>query len=115
MQTFFKQETMPFLEKYSTVKVEPFPVLQEAERMSDIAKLWQQDFEQAKELFKSGNEEALRKALNLFTRSARSFPDSWLARQAHSYRAKILELLGEKDKAEQEKRRVMEHYILPDS
>ena len=115
LKEFFMQETLPILEKYSTVKVEPFLVLQEAERMGDIAKLWQQDFEQAKQLFESGNSDALQKALDLFTRSARSFPDSWLARQAHSYRAKILELLGEKDKAEQEKRRVMEHYILPDS
>jgi N-acetylmuramoyl-L-alanine amidase len=112
LKEFFKQETLSIIEKYSTIKIEPFPVLQEAERMSDIAKLWKQDFEQAKELFKSGNKDALQKALELFTRSARSFPDSWLAGQAHYYRARIFKLLGENNKSELEIKRIDEFYPL---
>jgi len=88
IKEFYKQETLPIFEKYSKVKVEPFPVFQEAERMSDIAKLWKQDFGMAEQLYKINNVDSLEKALELFTRSARSFPDSWLARKTHSFRAK---------------------------
>ena len=80
--------------------------------MSDIAKLWKQEFVKAKELFKSGNTDSLQKALDLFTRSARSFPYSWLAGQVHNYRARIYERLGENEKAKMEKKRIEEHYAL---
>jgi N-acetylmuramoyl-L-alanine amidase len=109
---FFWYFKKPILEKNSIVHIEPFPVLQEADRMSGIAKLWKQDFAQAKELFKSGNTEALQKALELFTRSARSFPDSWLAAKAHYYRTLIFERLGKTEKTEMEKKRIKEYYAL---
>ena len=114
LSEFFKHETLPIIEKYSIVKIEPFPVLQEAERMSDIAKLWKQDFEQAKLLFENVKEDSLQKALDLFTRSARSFPDSWLAARTHYYCAIIFEMLGENEKAKIEKQRIEEHYALQD-
>lgn len=114
IKDFFKQETHPILKKNSMVNIEPFPVFQEAERMSDIAKLWKQDFEQAKKYFKINNTDSLEKALELFTRSARSFPDSWLAGKAQNYRANIFEMLGKHKNAKLEKTRIHEHYILPD-
>ena len=110
-----QQKALPILEKYSTVKIEPFPVLQEAERMSGVAKLWKQDFVQAKELFKNGNIDSLQKSYDLFTCSIHSFPDSWLAGLAHKYRLKIFEMLGENEKAKMEKRRINEFYILQES
>ena len=60
------------------------------------------------------NAEEEQRSLELFTRSSRSLPDSWLAGQAHSNRAKIFEMLDKQNKAGEEKRRIKEHYILPD-
>lgn len=114
LKDFFSREQKPIIEKNTTVKISRFPVLKEAERMSDIVKQWKQDFIQAKELFKNGSREALLKALKLFTRSAQSFPDSWLAAKAHYYRSLILEKFGESEKAEMERKRIKEHYVLQD-
>lgn len=57
----------------------------------------------------------LEEALKLFERSARSFPDSWLAGRAHAARAEIMELLGEKEKADTIRMRVKEFYVWPDT
>lgn len=88
----------------------PFATLQEAERMSPIAKRWYQDYLDAKELMKSKNKENLQKAFDLFTQSAKSFPDSYVAGECHKYRAEILNKLGKVDEALQEEKRVREFY-----
>ena len=36
----------------------------------------------------------LNQAYELFTRSARSFPDSWVAKECHEYRSAILLKMG---------------------
>ena len=54
---------------------------------------------------------SLKKAYELFTRSARSFPDSPVARLCHAYRAEILDKTGNAKEALQEKKRVNEFYI----
>ncbi|HKK67175.1 MAG TPA: N-acetylmuramoyl-L-alanine amidase, partial [Bacteroidales bacterium] len=86
LQEFFQQPALPITEKYATIKISPFSVLQESNRMNDIARMWQQDFYNGQQLFETEDQESLQKALQLFTRSARSFPDSWLAPAAHDYR-----------------------------
>lgn len=103
------------IEAMDTVgKPEPFPVFQEAERMSPEALAWERNFREGVDLFgKNGVEEKenLEQAFELFTSSARAFPDSPVAGEAHRYRAKILEKLGKTARAAMERRRVEEFYI----
>ncbi|WP_276360801.1 N-acetylmuramoyl-L-alanine amidase [Daejeonella sp. H1SJ63] len=87
-----------------------FATLQEAERMSPVAKRWYQDYTDAKALMKSKNKEQLQKAYDLFTQSAKSFPDSYVAAKCHKYRAQILHKLGREDEAFKEENRVSEFY-----
>jgi len=59
----------------------------------------------------TGTPEALSQALYLFTLSARSFPDSWIARDCHLHRAQILDALGQREEAAMERLRAEEHYV----
>jgi N-acetylmuramoyl-L-alanine amidase len=111
LEDFFSLPPLPIKEKYSTAKVHPFRVLQESERMSEIAKRWRQDFEEGKRLMDEGTPEALERAYELFTRSARSFPDSWVARECHLYRAHILAEQGRTEEAAAEEKRVAEFCV----
>ncbi|MCX7765418.1 MAG: N-acetylmuramoyl-L-alanine amidase, partial [Candidatus Sumerlaeia bacterium] len=111
LEDFFSDPTLPILERYSTGKLPPFPTLQEAERMQEIAKRWYIDFIEGKQLLNRGDAESLQQAYELFTRSARSFPDSYLARECHAYRAFILEQQGKYESAVSERRRVAEYYV----
>ena len=58
-----------------------------------------------------GTPETLSRALELFTLSARSFPDSWVAGDCHARRAQILDALGNSDEAAMERTRAHEHYV----
>lgn len=111
LEEFFSEPILPVLERYSTGKIPPFPTLQEAERMQEIAKRWYEDFIEAKQLLERGDAESLQKAYDLFTRSSRSFPDSYIARGCHAYRAFILEQQGRYEDATIERRRVAEYYV----
>lgn len=106
LERFFSREPLPILAKNSLVKVDTFRVLQEAERMSEVARRWRQDFERAQRLATSDCPDSLRQAYLLFTRSARSFPDSYLARECHLQRARSLRLMGDHLQAEMTERRV---------
>jgi hypothetical protein len=88
-------------------------VLQEAERMDPDALKWQQDFEEGKKLMSKKDTASLHAAYELFSRSARSFPDSYVAKMCHEYRAQILAMLGRAKEAEQEKTRAHEFYVSP--
>lgn len=99
-------------ERYSTVRIEPFPVLQEAERMSEEAKHWHMDFKEGLKLMEKGAGAFLQEAYELFTQSARSFPDSYIAGKCHHYRAEILGKLGKPREAQMERNRVKEFYPL---
>jgi N-acetylmuramoyl-L-alanine amidase len=111
LEDFFSLPPLPIEEKYSHGKVAPFRVFQEAERMNETAKRWHQDFVEGKQLMGEETSAVLEKAYELFTRSARSFPDSWVARECHFYRAKILDRMGKKQEAAQEQRRAKEFYV----
>ncbi len=87
-----------------------FPVLQEAGRMSPEALGWRDDFEKALELFRKNDSTSIRTSFELFTRSARSFPDSYLAGKCHEYRAEILRKWGRIIDAEAETTRMREFY-----
>jgi N-acetylmuramoyl-L-alanine amidase len=110
IEDFFKGSIPLIQPKISSDFPTPFATLQEAERMSPIAKRWYQDYLDAKELMKSKNKENLQKAFDLFTQSAKSFPDSYVAGECHKYRAEILNKLGKIDEALQEEKRVREFY-----
>jgi N-acetylmuramoyl-L-alanine amidase len=111
LEEFFAQPEFPIEEKYSTGQVPLFLVLQEAERMNEEAERWKENYLQALELMEMGTPDALAEAYELFTLSARSFPDSWVAGECHRHRAEILEGLGRHEEAEQERRRVREFYV----
>lgn len=111
LQAFFSKKRPPIYDKNSRVEVEPFRVLQEAERMKPIARKWKSNFIKGHKLYQKGDSLSLQKALELFTISARSFPDSWLARRAHSYRATIFEETENHDKQQKAETRVAEYYI----
>jgi N-acetylmuramoyl-L-alanine amidase len=111
LEDYFCLPSLPIKEKYSAGKLTPFPVLQEAERMNETAKRWHQDFVEARELMKNETQESLEKAYELFTRSAKSFPDSWVARDCHICRATILQKMRKKEEAAEEHRRAEEYYV----
>jgi N-acetylmuramoyl-L-alanine amidase len=111
MERFFAKPPPPILEKKEPGLINPFAVLQEAERMQPEARLWREDFEKAQELMVCSDRESLVKAYDLFTRSARSFPDSYLARACHQYRAEILEKIGKREEAAMERKRVAAFFV----
>ncbi len=111
LEDFFYQRHPEIVEKYSLVSLPPFEVFQEAGRMSEEALLWKEDYEEGRRLMASDAD--LERALELLTRSARSFPDSWVAGKAHLARAEIMQRLGEKEQAETIRRRAAEFYVVP--
>jgi N-acetylmuramoyl-L-alanine amidase len=111
LEEFFSRSYEQVVEKYSKVQILPFAVFQEAERMNPVALQWLADFTLGEQLIQKGDSISIEKAYELFTRSAKSFPDSYVAAQCHTYRASILEKLGKLIEAEQEKLRVKERYI----
>jgi len=111
LEDFFAGTSLPITERYSTGQVPRFDVFQEAERMSEEAKLWKENYAQALALLETPSPEARGRAYDLFTLSARSFPDSWVARDCHRHRAQLLEQMGRREEAEQERRRVEEFYV----
>ena len=95
-----------------------FKGLAEAERMDPQAQRWKEDHAEGLSLLKhlepadpGDNSETLRKALELFTHSVRSFPESPVARDCHLKRARILERLGQPAEAAAERRRAEEWYV----
>ncbi|MFC6998721.1 N-acetylmuramoyl-L-alanine amidase family protein [Rufibacter roseus] len=112
LEAFFSKPVPAIQPKKSIVELPPFRAAQEAERMNETARRWRQDFEEGEKLLKNETDTtALRQAYELFTRSVRSFPDSYLARQSHQYRAAILQKLGKKEEAQQEATRAKEYYV----
>lgn len=89
----------------------PFKVFEEADRMNQTALDWKKNFEEGEKLMNSKDTNDLRKALDLFTLSAKSFPDSYLAGECHLNRAELLEKLNEPGKAKEERKRVQEFYV----
>ncbi len=111
LESFFKQDTLSILKKYTRVQLPPFKVFQEEERMRPVAKKWRANYFRARELYATGIADSLDKAYRLFTLSARSFPDSYLARSCHLYRAEILERQEQSAAADTALLRVREYYV----
>ena len=110
IEKYFSQPQSKIKEKKIPVELPVFPVLEEADRMKPEALLWLNDFETAKALQKKNDTASLRIAYNLFTRSARSFPDSWVAKACHENRSSILQQLGRSKEAKEESIRAREYY-----
>ncbi|CAG5011918.1 hypothetical protein DYBT9275_05055 [Dyadobacter sp. CECT 9275] len=91
--------------------IPPFKVFQEAERMNPVARRWRQDFEEGRALMAKKDSVSLSQAYMLFTRSAMSFPDSYVASQCHRNRAEILDKQGKTTEAKQELQRFREYYM----
>ena len=111
LEDFFWQRDPGIKPVYSTVQLPPFEVLQEAGRMDEAALNWKQDYKEGLRLMKT--DAGLEKALELLTRSVRSFPDSRVAGKAHSARAEIMEKMGRTEDARITRLRVREFYVLP--
>lgn len=106
---FFAEPVPPIRPKESVTPLEPFRTAQEAERMSDEARRWREDFEEGSRLVEEPGGD-LERAFELLTRSARNFPDSPVAPAAHLYRARILDAWGRAEDASEVRRRVREFY-----
>jgi N-acetylmuramoyl-L-alanine amidase len=110
IESFFDQKAPEILPKDSTNFPPKFETLQEADRMSEVAMRWKEDFEEGVMLMEKEDSTSLNKAYELFTRSARSFPDSYLAGKCHHYRAILLREMGDTVAAKAEEKRVREYY-----
>ncbi len=112
IEDFFSSQVPDILPKDSTHFPSKFQTLQEADRMSPIARRWKKDFEDGVVLMNAADTASIHKAYELFTRSARSFPDSHVAGECHRYRAELLRKLGRIEEAEDAEKRVKEFYPL---
>ncbi|MDQ6478667.1 N-acetylmuramoyl-L-alanine amidase [Dyadobacter sp. LHD-138] len=111
LEAFFSKSIPNIIPKNSLVSVPPFLAFQEAERMNETARRWFQDFLAGQALMKNSDTTSIRQAYDLFTRSARSFPDSYVAAECHANRAVLLRMMGKTDEAELEALRVKEFYV----
>ncbi len=108
LEKFLAEETLPIEDKYGTLKIEPFPVLQEAERMNPVALQWLEDYKNGKALLDNNQPDT---AYQLLTRSARSFPDSWVAGNAHRLCAEALGKMDSTTAAAMARKRVDAFYV----
>lgn len=112
LEGFFSKPLSKIDVKNSKVPpIPPFRVFQEAERMTPIAERWHQDFLDAEKLLVNEDSASLQQAYDLFTRSVRSFPDSYVAAQCHARRAYIFNLWNKPEDARTELLRVKEQYV----
>ena len=114
MEEFFKHPIAVIKEKKIATLLPPFRVFEEADRMTPVAKEWLNDYNKALQLQKRRDTTSLKQAYDLFTRSAKSFPDSYVAGSCHKYRAELLDRLNRKEEAAIEKTRFREFYIKVD-
>ena len=110
IERFFNKEIPEILPKDSTNFPPKFETLQEADRMSDVAMRWKEDFEEGVRLMENADSISLNTAFELFTRSAKSFPDSYLAGKCHQYRVILLKKMGKVGEAADEEKLVKEFY-----
>lgn len=109
---YFNDPVPRIHEQYSIIeKLPPFQGLQEAERMSPEAKKWYEDYQNGMSLMESSAMSDWKQAYEYFSRSARSFPDSYVAGKCHEMRAVLLNKLGRDEEAKQEAIRAAEFYV----
>lgn len=107
---FASSEIAPIAEKEDPLEVVPFKVFQEAERMRPEAKAWKANFLKGKKLLRKGGDHRLVEAFDLLTLSARSFPDSYVAKACHELRVEILHLQNKAVEAKMEEKRIQFFY-----
>ncbi|MDO6437281.1 N-acetylmuramoyl-L-alanine amidase [Cyclobacterium sp. 1_MG-2023] len=107
---FASSEIAPIAEKKDPSEVDPFKVFQEAERMRPEAKAWKANFLKGKKLLKKGGDQRLVEAFELLTLSARSFPDSYVAKACHELRVEILKRQNKVDAVKIEEMRIRYFY-----
>jgi N-acetylmuramoyl-L-alanine amidase len=107
LEDYFASDIPEIEAKYSRHKLPPFRVLQEAERMRPEARLWRQDYQAGKDWLREGQADS---AYFYLTRSARSFPDSYLAREVHLLRGAALEQMDSIAAAQEARLRAEEYY-----
>jgi N-acetylmuramoyl-L-alanine amidase len=108
---YFSGKKYEIKPQYSLVKVPPYAVYQEAERMSDTAKCWYTYYLKGKEKFNEGTPASRAEAYQLFSVSAKSFPDSYVARECHSYLSRLTEA-SDPAFSKDEMSRVNEYYVV---
>ncbi len=110
IRAFFSEDLPPILEKSLPLRLPPFEVFQEAERMRPEALQWKENYEQAKRLYEKGDATARLQALSLLNLSVKAFPDSYLARDCHELRVAILKAQGKSEEAAMEALRLEAFY-----
>lgn len=110
-EKFFSKPIPIIQEKKVPLRIQPFKVFEEAERMNPEALKWLEDFKRAEQLVTSNDIASLEFAFELFTLSARSFPDSYVAAKCHAYRSEILAKLNKAEESAAEKLRTNEFYV----
>jgi N-acetylmuramoyl-L-alanine amidase len=110
IEKFFTQPIPSILPKDTQNFPPKFQPVQESERMSPVALQWKKDFEQGSLLITANDIASLQKAYDLFTQSAKSFPDSYLAGNCHHHRVLLLKKMGRLEEAANEEKRVKEFY-----
>lgn len=110
LKDYFSQPASGILPRHSRIKIPPFEVFQEADRMDSVAVHWQEDYIKGRDLAASDNPDSLTAAEKFLARSVKSFPDSWLARSAHLTRSEIFNKLGRSAEADTALKRVEEFY-----
>ncbi|HEU4829359.1 MAG TPA: N-acetylmuramoyl-L-alanine amidase [Gemmatimonadales bacterium] len=109
LHDFFSEPVPPVRPAGTVTPLERFETAQEAERMSEVARRWREDYEEGRRLME-GPDADFDRAYELLTRSARNFPDSPVARDAHLLRARILDERGRAAEAAETRRRVQEFH-----
>lgn len=110
LEEFFSSDIPPMGAMTRAKPLPPFRAFQEAERMSESAKHWHEDYLAGQRRMDMESPD-IQGAYDLLTRSAKSFPDSNVARECHVLRAQILEGQGKTEEARQERRRAEEFYV----
>lgn len=110
IENFFLQPVPAILPKDTLSFPPKFYALQESGRMNPVALRWKEDCEEGKLLMSVNDSATIQKAYDLFTRSVRSFPDSYLAGTCHRNRALLLKKMGRLEDASNEEKRVKEFY-----
>jgi len=112
IEAYFSGPGLMIYPKHALVPpIPPFRVFQEAERMTPVARRWKEDFEEALRLLQTAQPDSMQRAYELFTRSASSFPDSYVAQKCHEYRSLLLATWGKTGESEIEAVRAREFYV----
>lgn len=110
LTAYFSRRHAGIRERYSLAKIPPFRAYQESARMGDTARFWHVFYLKAKKKFNEGTMASRREAFRLFAASARSFPDSYAARDCHRYLS-LLAAARDTAFSRNERLRVREFYV----